>query len=262
MLDWMFFFTSCFLLFIFYIKFSSFWMLLPLYLLLSLLIAFLVFLLICFLGCLIMTNLRINHNFKGFLIRDFSIFLLKILRIKVVIKNDHLIPSQDKLIFYVNHKSKMDAFIILSAIVKRNLSFTPKDVLYRYFLMSFVFNSFNCIKIVRNDNRTTFRNIMKGIINIQKGLAVVIFPEGGINRTNPTEKVHNLLPGAFKIAFQSQATILPLTIKGSSKIKKMKWFQRKNIEIYCHEPIKFEHYNSYNTHQIATKIENIVNSVF
>ncbi|WP_334331116.1 lysophospholipid acyltransferase family protein [Candidatus Phytoplasma prunorum] len=207
-----------------------------------------------------MKNLRVNHSFKYIVIRSISIFLLKILRVKIVFKNYDVIPLKENLIIYANHKSWFDAFIILS-VIPRCLAFTPKDTLYKYSLISYCFNSFDCIQIFRKNNRQTAKNLIKGIENIKKGLAIVIFPEGGIKDIK-NEKAVDFLPGAFKVAFKSEATILPLSIKGSRNIKKFFWFKRKIVEVHCHKSIKFQDYQFQNTKQISEKTQKIINSIF
>ncbi|CAP18509.1 1-acyl-sn-glycerol-3-phosphate acyltransferase [Candidatus Phytoplasma mali] len=227
---------------------------------LSFLISLIFIFLLCLLCMIIMKNLRVNHIFKYIVTRHISIFLLRLLRVKIVFKNYDLIPSKENLIIYANHKSWFDAFIILS-VIPRCLAFTPKDTLYKYSLINYCFNSFDCIQIFRKNNRETFKNLIKGIENIKKGLAIVIFPEGGIKDIK-NEKAVEFLPGAFKIAFKSEAIILPLSIKGSINIKNFFFLKRKIVEVHCHKTINFQDYKLQNTKQISEKTREIINSIF
>ncbi|AGL90020.1 putative 1-acyl-sn-glycerol-3-phosphate acyltransferase [Strawberry lethal yellows phytoplasma (CPA) str. NZSb11] len=217
------------------------------------------FLILCF---IIMSFLPPNHPFKGFVIRSLSRFIKVFLRIKVIVKNKHLLPLKENIVIYANHKSYTDAFLIAISL-PRTLTFAPKDKFCFPFLTKWLLNlafySSDCMVVSRESIRKTAKNLSKAIPKIKSGLALVVFPEGGMTDVD-NERVTPLFGGAFKIALKSQASIVPLTIKGASKIKNYFWWQKKRVEIILHPVLKYDDYRCDTIKQIALNVENKINS--
>lgn len=210
-----------------------------------------------------MSFLPPNHRFKGFIIISASNFIKRFLRINIIVKNFHLFPLDKNIIIYANHKSYTDPFIIASALAPRTVAFSPKDK-FRSFLgsqlfLKLAFYASDCMVIVRNDIRKTASNLFQAVPKVKAGLVMVIFPEGGIKDRN-NEQAVPLLGGAFKIAFKSQADIVPVTIKGASHIKNYFWWQQKTIEVIIHPPLAYERYQEQKMPEIAVNVQQIINS--
>ncbi|WP_349401886.1 lysophospholipid acyltransferase family protein [Candidatus Phytoplasma solani] len=240
------------------------WFLLPFVFVLSLMMAFLITFLFLVFCLAIMSFFPPNHSFKGFVIRSLSRCIKTFLRIEVTVKNKNLFPLKENIIIYANHKSYIDAFLIASEL-PRTLAFAPKDkfcfpVLTKWFL-DLAFYSSDCMVVSRDNIRKTSQNLINIIPKIKLGLALVVFPEGGMTNVND-EKVTSLLRGSFKISFKSEASIIPLTVKGASQIKNYFWWQKKKVEIIIHKSLKYNDYRGQTTQQIALNVEKIINSSF
>ncbi len=237
---------------------------LPVNLILGLFLSFVITFIILVFCLVLMFFLPANHYFKGFVSRSVSRFVNRFLRIKILVQNPHLIPSKENVVIYANHKSYTDPFVITS-VIERTLSFAPKQNFNCFFgtawFLKLAFVSLDCMVISRDDIRKTAQNLIKAIPKVKNGMVMVVFPEGGIKNRN-NEQAMPLLGGAFKIAFKSQASILPLTIKGSSQIKNKRFWQKKVVEIIIHPPLKYDHYCNTNMHQVAIYVQNIINSSF
>ncbi|TVY12446.1 1-acyl-sn-glycerol-3-phosphate acyltransferase [Candidatus Phytoplasma pini] len=228
----------------------------------SIICTWLIVLLLFSISLLILRSTKIDNITRQKVLSSISKLIIRFFRIKIIIHNKHLIPKKGKLIVYSNHKTNFDPFIIAS-IFPRTIAFTPKDELYRGFFgwfLGFCFNCCNCIKIVRGNNRKTVENVLKQINNIQNNLVMIIFHEGGIINYN-NDRIISSLDGSFKIALKSQASILPISIKGISSMRKKCWFRKKKAEIFIHPHIKFEDYRKQNTKEINNKINKIINNV-
>ncbi|MDO8167915.1 lysophospholipid acyltransferase family protein [Candidatus Phytoplasma melaleucae] len=226
-------------------------------------LAWVVVFIVFFFCMIIIKYLPLNHFFRQKVFCSIAKLVIRFFRIKIVVYNSHLIPLKNKLIIYANHKSYFDPFMI-SCVFPRNITFSPKDEFYHHpfygWFLTFCFNAFRCLKIVRRDNRETVKNINKAIDNIKRKLALVIFPEGGVITEN-TDQIISSLDGAYKIAIKSEADILPITLKGSSKMHRKCWFRLKKVELFIHPCIPFIDYQYKNTQQINQHIKNIINSV-
>jgi 1-acyl-sn-glycerol-3-phosphate acyltransferase len=210
----------------------------------------------------IIKKIKPNHPFKRKILSSLSRLIINFFRIKIKFHNINNIPKQGKVVIYSNHKSNLDPFV-LASVFPITITFAPKDKLYKGFtgkILGFCFEAADCMKIIRNNNRKTVENINKTIEKIKNNsLSIVIFHEGGI-KNKENDKIKNSLEGAFQIAFKSQSSILPVSIKGSCNIKKKFWFRKKKVELFIHNPMKFEYYKNQTTLQINQKVNYIINS--
>lgn len=228
----------------------------------SIIVAWIFILFFLFIAMMLSKRFSVDHPFRQKIISSISKLIIRFFRIKIVVHNKDLIPLQNKLIIYSNHKTNFDPFIIAS-IFPRTISFTPKDELYRGkigWLLSYYFNAANCIKIIRGNNKETIKNVLKGINNIEKNMAMVVFHEGGIIHKT-SDKIVSSSDGSFKIAVKSQSNILPITLKGACAMRGKCWFKRKKVDVVIHEPINYENFKNKNTQEINREVTQIINSV-
>ena len=120
-----------------------------------------------------------------------------------------------------NHVGMLDPIIVLTVFKFRRPHFLATDNLYRTKLSAAFFDSMHCIRTDRqNFSISAFRTITD---RLASGIAVVIFPEGQINKT---EK-NGVLPfkdGISFMAYKGKSPILPIYI-----IKREKWYQRQKV---------------------------------
>ena len=162
-------------------------------------------------------------------------FLTKILKIKIVFKNNYLEDKEGQVIA-ANHQSAFDTIFFLAAfdktiyIIKKELIFIP---VYGWYAMRL-----GNIYIDRKKKIESIKKISKNIINlIKKDYKIVIFPEG--TRQAP-KRIGDIKPGVFLIQNSLKKPIFPVYInsgetwpKNSFKIKE------KNIFIKSLKPIPY-----------------------
>src|SRR5690554_438583 len=215
------------------------WYLIPAWIILGFIIGLLVLFLLLILLMPVMKFTKPNSKFKYHLAKSFAIFLnIFILRIVITSKGRKNIPKTGKLTVYANHKSQTDPVIIMS-IFNRGLAFTPKISLYKIPILSNYMNYIGCLPIDRDDNRRTARTMIQAIKNVEKGHAMLIFPEGGI-KSRETELMVDIRGGAYKIGEKSKSDFLPITIKGALKFNHRKWWQIVRVHIVIHPLVKYE----------------------
>ena len=162
-------------------------------------------------------------------------FLIKVLNIKIVFKNNYLKDKEGQVIA-ANHQSAFDTIFFLAAfdktiyIIKKELIFIP---VYGWYAMRL-----GNIYIDRKKKIESIKKISRNIVNlVKKDYKIVIFPEG--TRQEP-KKIGAIKPGVFLIQDRVKRPIFPVYIdsgetwpKNSFKIKK------KNIFIKSLKPIPY-----------------------
>jgi len=162
-------------------------------------------------------------------------FLIKVLNIKIVFKNNYLKDKEGQVIA-ANHQSAFDTIFFLAAfdktiyIIKKELIFIP---VYGWYAMRL-----GNIYIDRKKKIESIKKISRNIVNlVKKDYKIVIFPEG--TRQEP-KKIGAIKPGVFLIQDRVKRPIFPVYIdsgetwpRNSFKIKK------KNIFIKSLKPIPY-----------------------
>lgn len=197
-----------------------------------------------------------SGKFRHFLLKNAVFLFVKFYHVKTEVIGKENIPDET-FVVYANHKSNMDPLILYLALNKR-LTAVGKDTLFKNPIMNNVKETFGAISIDRNNDREALKQIIFAIKEIKEGLSMIIFPEGGIKDRNEEEMV-SLRAGAYKLVTKSQATILPISIIGSSEISKKRRFRRKNVKVVIHKSIKYDEFKDMNTNEIGLKVEEIIN---
>jgi len=117
-------------------------------------------------------------------------------------------------IFIVNHSSFLDAIGIALAIPVQFRTLAKKELL-KIPLLGLILKKASIIVDRSNQqSRKVSINQMKKMLG--KGISILIFPEGTQNRTSkPLSDFHT---GAFRIAKDTETSIIPIVIKGAGKL--------------------------------------------
>lgn len=182
-----------------------------------------------------------------------------IFNIDLEVEGRQHIPLDGNLVIYSNHKSYIDPIMTIYALRPRQLSFTPKSELYKSPFMGLTMIGMQSIPIYRNNTRKTIKGLKKGVDNIDKGLAYVIYPEGGRKNKETDKIIVDLKGGAFKLGQKSKSNILCLSIINNHLIKKRAPFRRTNVKIKIHPLIKYEDIKDLQTLELADKVKSIIN---
>jgi 1-acyl-sn-glycerol-3-phosphate acyltransferase len=143
------------------------------------------------------------------------------------------VPASGPVILAPNHSSFMDHFF-LGVSIRRKVRFMAKSQLFKR-PMQFVF-SHGGVFPVRRGYRDEEAFITAGTI-LERGGCIGMYSEGGRSRTgNLGEKVR---PGIGRLALESGATIVPVAIHGSSKVRNWKRLQFPQVTVQYGEPIRF-----------------------
>ena len=122
-----------------------------------------------------------------------------------------------------NHITMIDPIFVLLAFPTRRLNSLATKDLYSSPLKRFFFNQMHCIEVDKNN--FTVSAFHEVVSRLKDGRAVVIFPEGEVNKTGD-DTMLAFKSGAVLMAHRAAAPILPMYI-----VKRDKWYRRQRIVI-------------------------------
>jgi len=135
----------------------------------------------------------------------------------------------------VNHQSHMDIPIILSALPVQ-FRFAAKKQLFRYPFLGWHLRRSGHVPIDRENPHAAVKSLREAAETIKKGTPVVIFPEGGTSRDGAIKPFKG---GGFMLATNSNAEVVPITIRGSRSVLVPKTYHVRggSVEVNVGRPI-------------------------
>lgn len=232
--------------------------LLPVWFILGILAAIIIVLLFVIVQLPIFNKLKVKNWYKNYTYRSIAYFLSRyFFRLKLEVIGRENIPLTGRLTVYANHKSYADP-VILMEVIKRPTSYTPKMEAYKIPLMHMMLSSLGSFPIDRSSDRNTARAMVEAIKTVKEGMAMVIFPEGGIKDRNDIKMVA-MRAGAYRLGLKAEANLLPVSIDGSTDIKNNLPFKRTKIKVTIHPVIKYEDIKGLKTSDLADQVFHIIN---
>lgn len=142
-------------------------------------------------------------------------------------------------VYCANHTSNLD-IMIFCLIAKGRFHFMGKDELLKNPVLKIFFKTID-IPVNRESKMSAFRAFKRAAINLEQGMPLIIFPEGGINGNSYPPQLSPFKNGPFRLAIETNTPIVAVSI--SDAWKKMwddgtKYGTRPGIcDIYIHAPI-------------------------
>ena len=158
----------------------------------------------------------------GLMARSWARFMLWAIGVKAHVSGLENVPKEERICFVSNHQGDLDIVMML-AFMPRPVGFISKSEAAWFPFVNLWIAALGSSFIKRNSPRQGKKAIDRGVRSIERGHALVIYPEGTRSR-GPA-----MLPfrkGAFKLATRSNAFIVPVTIDGTWKV----WEAHKKIE--------------------------------
>jgi 1-acyl-sn-glycerol-3-phosphate acyltransferase len=150
------------------------------------------------------------HAIASFLSRH----LLFTFGIRVDVRGIENLPTSNNICFICNHQGLADIPIFIGYIPK-TIGFIAKKELGKIPFLNIWMSALGCVLIDRKNLRNSLHTIEKGILQIQKGHPMVIFPEGTRSRN---ANLGQFKPGSFKLVTGANALAVPVSISGSYKV--------------------------------------------
>lgn len=143
-----------------------------------------------------------------------SFKVLKLAGINVQITGNNELNPNDIYVFVANHSSMLDIPLLLGYL-PGNVAIIYKQELEKIPVFGKSLERSPFIGINRSNPRASMESIKKAVESIHSGISVIIFPEGTRSLDGSLIEFKR---GAFMLAARSGKPIVPVTIKGSSKL--------------------------------------------
>ncbi|MBN2432898.1 MAG: 1-acyl-sn-glycerol-3-phosphate acyltransferase [Acidobacteria bacterium] len=143
--------------------------------------------------------------------RTWARFIIRISKVSISVEGLDRIPLDRPCIFVSNHQSFFDIWTLLAELPVQ-FRFAAKESLFRAPFLGWHLRRSGNIPIHRGNPRKSLRSIREAGRKIDKGVSVLIFPEG---ERSVDGFVQPFKKGVFLLAAYSSAPIIPITIMGS-----------------------------------------------
>ncbi|WP_131537798.1 lysophospholipid acyltransferase family protein [Pedobacter nototheniae] len=146
--------------------------------------------------------------------------------------------SNQTYIYCANHSSNLD-IMIFCILAKGKYHFMGKDELLNNPVLGIFFKTID-ISVNRDSKISAFRAFKKAGDNLEKGMSLIIFPEGKIDDHYPP-KLGEFKNGPFRLAIDKNIPLVPVSIANIWQINwddGAKYGSKPGIcDIYVHKPI-------------------------
>ena len=144
------------------------------------------------------------------------------------------VPTSGPLIFAPNHFSNVDHFFAGPA-TRRKVQFMSKSQLYKGWF-AWVMKHGGVFPVRRGMRDEESFITAKAIL--RRDGCVAMYCEGGRSRTG--QLAERAKAGIGRVALQSGATVVPVAISGSQKVRNWKRLQFPKVDVLYGEPLRFE----------------------
>jgi 1-acyl-sn-glycerol-3-phosphate acyltransferase len=144
------------------------------------------------------------------------------------------VPQRGPVILAPNHFSFMDHFF-LGMSIRRKVCFMAKSQLFKP-PMEWIYSPGGVFPVRRgfaDEEAFTTANTI-----LARGGCIAMYSEGGRSRTGKLSE--NVRPGIGRLALQSGATIVPIAIHGSSRVRNWKRLRFPKVTVLYGDPIRWE----------------------
>lgn len=139
------------------------------------------------------------------------------------------------LLVVANHQTYFDPFWICAPL-RRKYRFMAWDKAFEWFFVGWLIRYLGSFPV--DTKRGTTKNVLReSYAALADGATLLIFPEGA--RTFPDGRLLEFKTGAVRVALDSGAPILPVTVRGAHRVwsQTMKFPQfRQKVEVFYHPP--------------------------
>jgi 1-acyl-sn-glycerol-3-phosphate acyltransferase len=133
-----------------------------------------------------------------------------------------------------NHQSFLDIFALCS--IHHEWKWVAKKELFKIPMFGWGFTLTGSISLDRGDTASATAVMAKSRRYLEDGMSVMIFPEGTRSEDG---KLLPFKPGAFKLAVETGAPVLPIAVSGSARgmPKGTPWVRPAKITVRVLEPV-------------------------
>lgn len=198
-------------------------------------------------------KLRVLHQFSCFWGAQY-IWMNPLWKLKIYGRKNF--KRNGKYVVISNHQSLADIVVIYSLF--RHFRWTSKKENFKLPFVGWVLSFNRSIKIYRKDIDAFEKFRTHAVKELQSGNSIMVFPEGTRSKNGLLGRFRE---GAFKIAMETGADILPMVLDGTSRaIPKKGWSLtgREKMILKVLEPIPFEEYKDRKARDVMKLVHGII----
>lgn len=138
-----------------------------------------------------------------------------------------------KVILAANHRSFLDPFIIATCL-RRPIYYVAKRELFEKRVIGWLLNSLGAFPVRRGESDE--ESVATALALLERGEAVVIFPEGTRHRSGP---LHRPRRGVGRLALESGAPVVPIAITGTERVRRGWRIRPVRVNVRCGRPLSY-----------------------
>jgi 1-acyl-sn-glycerol-3-phosphate acyltransferase len=181
----------------------------------------------------------------------------KILGIRLDVSGQKNIDKNIPYVFMSNHLSLIDG-PLLFMLIPRSVRVLLKKEAFRIPIIGQVMRQVGFIPVDRKSLKGGKKSIDRASSLIkEKGVSFLIFPEGTRSRDG---KPRPFKRGGFFLALNSQAPILPASIKGTYELMpRGSFFAKKGeVRVIFHPPVSIQGFDHHSLPQLLDRVRNVI----
>ena len=145
----------------------------------------------------------------------------------------HHVPAEGGVLLASNHRSFLDPFAI-GCCIRRPIFFVAKQELFKYRPVGWILNCLGAFPIRRGESDEESMKTARMLL--ERGEAVVIFPEGTRHRTGA---LRNPKRGVGRLALETGVPVVPIAVLGSEKARRGVLFRPVKVKLRMGRPLTF-----------------------
>lgn len=194
--------------------------------------------------------------------RSQSIVCCFLLGLRLRFEVEQTLKRGQTYIYCANHTSNLD-IMIMCIIAKGRFHFMGKEELLNNPVLKLFFKTID-VPVNRDSKISAFRAFKRVGENLDKGMSLIIFPEGGINDKQFPPVMIPFKNGPFRLAIEKDIPIVPVCL---ANIWKRMWDDGTKYgttpgicDIYIHKPISTKELNIDDSDELRDRVFDIINS--
>jgi len=176
---------------------------------------------------------------------------------KVEITGNEHVPEAGPLVFIANHQGNFDIPIMVGYVARSKALISKIEVLKLPFIQRWM-KLMQCQFMDRKNLRQSVRVINESVEIIKKGYPMVIFPEGTRSKS---DRLGDFKHGSFRLALDSGAPIIPVSIDGSWRLLEQKGVMKPGtVRVTVHPPVQTADLTREEKQVLPEKVRDIIAS--
>jgi len=132
-----------------------------------------------------------------------------------------------------NHRSLLDPFVI-GCCVRRPIYFMAKQELFENRFAGWILNALGAFPVRRGESDE--QAMATALALLERGEAVVIFPEGTRHRSGPLRPPKR---GVGRLVLESGVPVVPIAVTGTERARRGILFRPVRVDIRCGRPLTY-----------------------